>query len=68
MKEKKYKVKLLQPTINEEIIYAESKEKCYAKMMNNIIWCPNLYLNISIEEMEEDEENEQEENEQEENE
>lgn len=65
---KKYKVTLLQPIISEEIIYAECKEECYDEMINNINSFPNLYLNISIEEMEEDEDDEeQEENEQENN-
>lgn len=61
MNKKKYKVTLLQPMIDEEIIIAESMEDCYDKMMNIINSYPNFYLNIQIEEMEdeEDEENEQ---------
>ena len=64
---KKYKVRLLPPTINEEIIYAESMEDCYDKMMNVINSYPDFYLNISIEEIEDEEMEEDEENEQEQN-
>ena len=67
MKEKKYKVTLLPPTINEEIIYAESVEDCYDEMLNIINSYPDWYLNLLIEEIKEDEEMEDEENEQQEN-
>ena len=63
---KKYRVTLLPPTINEEIIYAESVEDCYDKMMDVINSYPDFYLNLSIEEIE-DEEMEDDENEQENN-
>lgn len=60
---KKYKVALLPPAINEEIIEAENMEDCYDEMVNIINSYPDMYLNISIEEMEEVEENEEKEKE-----
>lgn len=56
---KKYKVTLLPPAINEEIIEAENMEDCYEEMVNIINSYPDWYLNISIEEIEEDEEMEE---------
>lgn len=64
---KKYKVRLLPPMIDEEIIIAESKEDCYDEMLNIINSYPDWYLNFSIEEIEDEEMEEDEENEQQEN-
>lgn len=56
---KKYKVTLLPPTINEEIIECENEEDVYDEMLNIINSYPDWYLNLSIEEIKEDEENEE---------